>query len=164
MGASERGTPDDWAERAGARLAAAGYRHGGARSRLIEMLSNQHCALSAVELQAALEDGDRRVSRASIYRILEELERAELVARIEVGQGIVRFEPLRHGAGHHHHLVCDRCGTLMPFADDALERELVRVSARVPLAVAEHEVILRGACERCAEGDFAVPTETGTKL
>ena len=150
MGASERGTPDDWAERAGARLAAAGYRHGGARSRLIEMLSNQHCALSAVELQAALEDGDRRVSRASIYRILEELERAELVARIEVGQGIVRFEPLRHGAGHHHHLVCESCGKVEAFEDDRLEQALRRVEQQTGYSVAGHDVILRGACAACS--------------
>jgi Fur family ferric uptake transcriptional regulator len=148
---------EDWAERAGARLAAAGYRRGGARNKLIRLLAAQNCALSAVELQAALEDEGRRVSRASIYRILEELEQSELVARIEVGQGVVRFEPLRHGHGHHHHLVCDRCGRLMPFADEGLERELVRVSTRVPLQVAEHEVILRGACERCAAPGAAAP-------
>jgi Fur family ferric uptake transcriptional regulator len=145
------GADEDWAARASARLSAAGYRRGGARSKLIRLLAAQSCALSAVELQAALEDDGRSVSRASVYRILEELEQAELVARIEVGQGVVRFEPLRHGSGHHHHLVCDRCGRLMPFADEGLERELVRVSTRVPLRVAEHEVILRGACDRCVE-------------
>jgi Fur family ferric uptake transcriptional regulator len=145
-----RGEADkDWAARAGARLAAAGYRRGGARNKLIRLLAAQNCALSAVELQAALEDDGRTVSRASVYRILEELEQAELIARIEVGQGIVRFEALRHGSGHHHHLVCDLCGRLMPFADEGLERELVRVSTRVPLEVAEHEVILRGACDDC---------------
>jgi Fur family ferric uptake transcriptional regulator len=143
---------DDWAARASARLAQAGYRRGGARNKLIRLLAAQTCALSAVELEAALEDDGRSVSRASVYRILEELEQAELVARIEVGQGVVRFEALRHGRGHHHHLVCDRCGRLMPFADEGLERELVRVSARVPLRVAEHEVILRGACESCEDG------------
>jgi Fe2+ or Zn2+ uptake regulation protein len=40
----------------------------------------------------------------------------------------------------------------MPFADEALERKLVSLSRRVSLQVAEHEVILRGACERCVEG------------
>jgi Fur family ferric uptake transcriptional regulator len=144
---------DDWAERASARLVQDGYRHGGARTRLIRLLADQHCALSAVELQAALEREEGRVSRASVYRILEQLEQAELVARIEVGQGIVRYEPIRHGAGHHHHLVCDRCGRLIPFADEGLERELVRVSRRVPLHVAEHEVILHGACDRCASDE-----------
>ncbi|MGD0198877.1 MAG: transcriptional repressor [Solirubrobacteraceae bacterium] len=144
------GAHDDWAERATERLAAAGYRRGGARHSLIRLLAAQNCALSAAELQEALAREQRGVSRASVYRIIEELERAELVARIEVGHGIVRFEPIRHGAGHHHHLVCNRCGRLMPFADEGLERELTRVSERVPLAVAEHEVILRGACASCA--------------
>jgi Fur family transcriptional regulator, ferric uptake regulator len=139
----------DWAEHAADRMAEAGYRRGGARRQVIRLLADQDCALSAVEIQDALARDERNVSRASIYRILEELEQAELLARIEVGQGIVRYEPVRHGHGHHHHMVCDRCGRLIPFFDEGLERELVRVSARVPLRVAEHEVILRGACERC---------------
>jgi Fur family ferric uptake transcriptional regulator len=145
---------EDWVAQADERLAAAGYRRGGARRAVIRLLGGQRCALSAVEIGAALERDDRAVSRASVYRILEELEQAELVMRIEVGQGVVRYEPIRHGRGHHHHMVCDRCGRLYPFVDERLERELRRVSEHVALEVAEHEVILRGACERCA-GDAA---------
>jgi Fur family ferric uptake transcriptional regulator len=47
-------------------------------------------------------------------------------------------------------MVCDRCGRLDPFVDERLERELRRVSEDVALRVAEHEVILHGACEHCA--------------
>jgi hypothetical protein len=69
------------------------------RHRLNRRLAAQDCALSPVEMAEALGRGQRGVSRASVCRILEELEHAELVARIEVGQGIVRYEPLRQGTG-----------------------------------------------------------------
>jgi Fur family ferric uptake transcriptional regulator len=89
------------------------------------------------------------VSRASIYRILDELEALGLVARLEVGQNVVRFEPVREGRGHHHHLVCNRCGAITPFTDAELERTIRHVAERVPLEVTEHEIVLHGACNDC---------------
>lgn len=142
--------PRRWTDRALDRLADAGYRRGGARRELLELLAGQRCALSALEIEQALAHGRRRVSRASVYRILEELEQVGVVRRVEIGEGISRFEPLRHGRGHHHHLVCDRCGRLEPFSDEGLERAIRRLSDRVALEVSEHEVVLHGACAECA--------------
>jgi Fur family ferric uptake transcriptional regulator len=142
--------PQRWTERALERLADAGYRRGGARRELLALMSNQRCALSAFEIEDALAAGRRRVSRASVYRVLEELEAIGLVQRFDVGDGISRFEPIRHGRGHHHHLVCDRCGRLEPFSDEGLERAITRLADRVPLEVSEHEVVLHGACAACA--------------
>ena len=145
-----RSDAQKWTDRALERLADAGYRRGGARKELLTLMGEQRCALSALELEEALARGERRVSRASIYRILEELEAVHVVQRVDVGAGITRYEPLRHGRGHHHHLVCENCGRLEPFSDEGLERAIARLSERVPLAVSEHEVLLRGACDACA--------------
>ena len=41
-----------------------------------------------------------------------------LVQRVQVGQDMARYEPIRTGEGHHHHLVCDSCGTVTPFTDE----------------------------------------------
>jgi Fur family ferric uptake transcriptional regulator len=145
-------TPDQthlWAERASRTLAEAGYRRGGARRAILELLDEQSCALSAVEIQEALALRNRDVSRSSVYRIMEELEEIGLLQRVEIGQGMVRYEPVRRGHGHHHHLVCDHCGRLQPFTDDALERAIRRLSDRVPLRVSEHEIVIHGACETC---------------
>jgi Fur family transcriptional regulator, ferric uptake regulator len=139
-----------WAEEAAQALTAAGYRRGGARRAILELLDEQPCALSAVEIEEQLASRRREVSRASIYRVMEELEAIGLVQRVEVGRGVVRYEPARHGPGHHHHLVCDRCGRISPFTDEGLERAIRRVSDTLPLQVSEHEVVIRGACERCA--------------
>lgn len=140
-----------WAADATRALAAAGYRRGGARRAIVELLDEQPCALSAVEIERELRARDREVSRASVYRVVEELERLGLMQRVEVGQGIVRYEPARAGSGHHHHLVCQRCGRLEPFTDAGLERAIHRLSERVPLQVSEHEIVIRGACRSCAE-------------
>src|SRR5271154_4263798 len=141
-----------WADTANQLLAEAGYRRGGARREVVALLGEQHCALSAAEIEDALRARDRAVSRASVYRVLEELEQIGMVQRVGVGQSMVRYEPVDHGPGHHHHLVCDRCGRLEPFADDGLERAIARLSDRVPFRLAEHEVVLRGACTTCAAG------------
>jgi Fur family ferric uptake transcriptional regulator len=148
---SEASRAGAWADRAEALLAADGRKRGGARRALLELLEAQTCALTAPEIESALVAAGRRVSRASVYRILDELERLRLVARVETGQAMVRYERAHeHGEGHHHHLVCDSCGVVMPFADEDLERAIDALSARVPLAVSEHEIVLHGACEACA--------------
>ena len=139
-----------WTELALEQLADAGYRRGGARRELLTLMGEQRCALTAIEMEQALADHGRRVSRASIYRILEELDAIGVVQRVEVGGGMARFEPVRRGRGHHHHLVCDHCGRLEPFSDEGLERAIKRVSERVALDVSEHEVVLHGACNACA--------------
>lgn len=144
----------EWAEHAGERLAGAGYRRGGARTAVIDLLGEQHCALSALDIEEALRHRDRSVGRATVYRVLDELERLGVVARFELGHGIARYEAVRRDAGHHHdHLVCDDCGEVTPFRDEELERALTRVSERVAFVVDEHEVVLHGRCGDCRAED-----------
>ena len=81
---------------------------------MIELLDEQPCALSALDIEDELRARDgRRVGRASIYRVLDELVTLGLLSRVEVGDGVARYEPQRpHDDEHHHHLVCDGCGRL----------------------------------------------------
>jgi Fur family ferric uptake transcriptional regulator len=140
-----------WLEGAEAALAAAGRKRGDARRAMLRLLAEETCALTAIEIEDALRgERSRRVSRASVYRILHELERMGLVQRVDVGRSMVRYERVDERAERHHHLVCDGCGLLMPFSDPDLELVMRRLSARVPLAVSEHEIVLHGRCRDCA--------------
>ena len=140
---------ESWASRAQQVLADSGHRTGQARKILLEQLDSQTCARSVLEIEDALRQGDRPIARASIYRILDELERLRLVQTVQVGQDMARYEPIRTGEGHHHHLVCDNCGTVTPFTDEKLESAIQELSRRVPMRVAEHEIVLHGACNTC---------------
>jgi Fur family transcriptional regulator, ferric uptake regulator len=139
-----------WARRAEQALRAAGHRQGGARRAVLDLLDGQTCARTAVEIEDALRAGERRVSRASVYRILEELAELRLIQRVETGQAMVRYERVSGHHEHHHHLVCDGCGAVLPFSDEGLERAISSLAERLPLKVSEHEIVLRGECRDCA--------------
>ena len=142
----------EWSRYVYADLATAGYNRGGARDRIIEVLGNQECALTAAEIETELQKySHRRIARASIYRVLDLLVARGLAERVVVGQGEARFEPLEPSGDHHHHLVCGQCGRLVAFHDPGLERAIDRLSDRLGVTVDSHDVLLRGACERCGE-------------
>ena len=161
---SSAGAARAWVEHAEQALAASGRKRGGARSALLDLLGEQHCALTAVEIEGALRASRTGgVSRASVYRVLDELEQLGLVQRVETGQAMVRYERVSGEKEHHHHLVCEQCGDVRPFSDALLERAISSLSERVPLAVSEHEIVLRGACPECAGEPAGAPTGSSTR-
>jgi Fur family ferric uptake transcriptional regulator len=140
----------DWTAYALERLHDAGYRQGGARRAVVEHLGRQSCAVSAREVESALRGAGRAVGRASVYRALEQLAGLKLVTRLDVGDGMSRYEVADPSGDHHHHLVCDSCGAVTPFEDPELERTIERVALRMPFAVAEHDIVLHGQCGACS--------------
>jgi len=126
------------------RLEEAGYRSGAARREVVDLLAAEPCAVTALEIDRRLDS----VGRASVYRTLDQLERLHLVQRVEIGgdaAGYERVDP----AQHHHHLVCEECGRLSPFADPSLERAIEAVSRAAEFEIAAHDVVLRGRCPDC---------------
>ena len=138
-----------WDEHARNELRRAGARSGGARDAVIQYLAAQQCCLSAQELFDGLRAEGRTVGIASVYRVLEQLADLDLVHRVDLGGGSTRFEPALPGGEHHHHLVCDECGRVDQFDDDALERNLTRVASAQGYQLAQHDVVLHGACDEC---------------
>ncbi|MGI8506734.1 MAG: Fur family transcriptional regulator [Solirubrobacteraceae bacterium] len=138
-----------WSDLVHNSLQAAGLKRGGARERVIDVLADQSCALSVIEIEDELRAAQQPTARGSIYRTLELLVDFGLVERVSTGKGRAAYEPL-HPGGHHHHFVCERCGRLVAFNDTGLERSISRLSERLGLEVESHDVLLRGACRHCA--------------
>jgi Fur family ferric uptake transcriptional regulator len=142
-----------WSENTLDRLRAASGRSGGARRLVVEVLGEQNCCLSAQEIHDRVRASGERVGIASVYRALDGMDELGLVQRVDLGDGVARFEPAHAGGDHHHHLVCDDCGKVEPFADPSLESAIERVADGRGYAVAAHDVVLRGACEDCRVDD-----------
>ncbi|TMK33347.1 MAG: hypothetical protein E6G64_04415 [Actinobacteria bacterium] len=90
----------------------AGYRRGGARRAVVELLGRQNCCLSAQEIFDGLRKARRPVGIASVYRALEALTELRLVKRVDAGDGIARYEPARSQARAGDRPRCGRNGLL----------------------------------------------------
>ena len=136
-----------WTDHALTTLETEGYRAGAARRTVVELLGRQHCCLSAKEITDALRAEGREVGLASVYRALEVLDQLKLVQRLDAGEGVVRYEPAVED--HHHHIVCEVCGGVASYEDEALERAIHDLGERLSWTVETHDVVLRGRCPSC---------------
>ena len=91
-------------------------------------MAGQGCSVTAREIADVLREDGSQIGLASIYRTLDLLDRTGLVQRFEVGEGSARYEPAYPSGEHHHHIVCDSCGDVVPFEDDGLEQAIERLA------------------------------------
>jgi Fur family transcriptional regulator, ferric uptake regulator len=142
---------DVWINHALQRLREATGRSGEARRVVVEFLGTQGCCVSAQELHDAVRARGARVGIASVYRTLDGLDELGLVQRVDLGDGVSRFERADPHGDHHHHLVCGDCGKVEPFEDPALEAVIAGIAGGRGYDVAAHDVVLRGACGDCRD-------------
>jgi Fur family ferric uptake transcriptional regulator len=128
----------------------AGLRVTQPRLAVMQVLEKQRGPLSHADLISAL-DG-QGFDRVTLYRNLNDLADAGIIARTEVGDHVWRFELRKAAEAHsgvHPHFTCTDCGSVSCLPGDAVQ--IIR-TGRVPKSVREQtvEVSLRGVCDRCS--------------
>ncbi|HMT04207.1 MAG TPA: Fur family transcriptional regulator [Solirubrobacterales bacterium] len=136
-------TPD-WSDHAARQVAGAGLKNSRPRQRVIELLAEKDCAVTALQIDGEL-DG---VGRATVYRAIEQLDALNLIRKVDLGGPAPGFERIEPSGRHHHHIVCDTCGKVEPFEDEALE-EAIHDIHRKGFKLETHEVTLHGKCADC---------------
>ncbi len=124
-------------------LRGAGLRASAGRAAVVALLGRQSCLLSAQEIAGLLRQQGSPGSTATIYRALETLHELGLVRRFDSGEGVARYEPVDPSGDHHHHVVLEESGDVLPFADAELERAIDGLGERLGMTVTGHDVILR---------------------
>ncbi len=103
------------------RLVALGQRYTSARRELVDALAGAGRPITLPELLA----GSGGLSQSSAYRNLSVMEQAGAVRRLVHSAGHAHYELAEDLTGHHHHLICEDCGTIRDVTlDDGLERSL----------------------------------------
>ena len=132
-----------WVQHSNSVLRTAGLRASAGRTAVVELLGRQTCLLTAQEIADQLREEGSAGSTATVYRALETLHELGLLRRFDA-DGIARYEPIDPSGDHHHHIVMEGSGDVLPFEDAELERAIEGLGERLGLAVTSHDVILRG--------------------
>jgi Fur family ferric uptake transcriptional regulator len=140
---------EGWVGHARATLEGDGRRLSAPRAAVLETLADLRCSVTPKEIGERLHERDSDIGVASIYRTLDLLDRLGLARRVDMADGVARYEPIHPSGEHHHHLVCDVCGEVTSFEDRGLEQAIQRLAERVDYAVGAHDVTLRGECPAC---------------
>lgn len=133
-----------------ARLAAIDQRLTSARRSALAVLSEAGRPVTVDEILEV----EPSLSQSSLYRNLAVFEQAGLVVRVQSSDDKTRYELSEALAGHHHHLVCSRCGAVSDVhVPDALEHEIDRVLASVAkksgFTLDHHRLDAVGVCRTC---------------
>lgn len=142
--------PAGLAHEVAARLAAVGQRLTGTRKAIVEALSHADRPMSIPEILT----GGTGLAQSSVYRNLSVLERAGVVSRVVTTDEWARFELSEVLTGHHHHLVCSKCGAVddVRVPDDVeadLDRALTVLAERAGFSLQHHRLDLVGVCSAC---------------
>ncbi|MFH1038338.1 MAG: Fur family transcriptional regulator [PVC group bacterium] len=101
-------------------------------------------------LYEKMKKGGKRISLATIYRLIPLLVESGMIRRAMSCEGHVTYE---HLFGHkpHHHLICVKCGKIVEFREEEMETILNRVCGKYDFAPFEYRLGVRGLCSACRE-------------
>ena len=109
--------------------------------------------MTAEDIYELVSENYPEIGLATVYRALQLLWDMQLVDRINLDDGCVRYEighlfegEMKH---NHHHLICRTCKKVIPFGDDLLDELESHIEEATGFHVLDHELKFYGQCKEC---------------
>ncbi len=120
----------------------------GPRQKILDVLRMNRHPVTIKELFAQMPRGD--CDLVTVYRSLHLLESMGMVKRFDFGDGTARFELIDGpDGGHHHHLICTRCESIVELEDCFAKEMELSVAKRNGFASVTHRLEFFGICPKC---------------
>jgi len=130
------------------RMLAAGQRITPQRDLIAGVLEHADRPVGAQELVGTVRSLDPGVGRATVFRTLQSLQDAGIVQHVTLAGNQAGYL-LCATAGHHHHLVCQQCGTIEDLAEDEVAPFLTSVQQVHGFVVDHASFTVYGTCAPC---------------
>jgi len=130
-------------------IRSAGLRATKPRVVIYDLLQEAGGHRTADEVAGLVADSGQKLPRASVYNVLDDLSRVDLIMRADRGPGTAIFEV---ADTWHHHFVCRECGEVTDVPCVVGSKPCL--DADLPGAVIdEAQIIFRGTCASCVDSN-----------
>lgn len=99
------------------------------------------------ELWRDLQQGDPRLGRATVYRLVETMAGLGLLDRVTFADGSHRFRAC--GEQHHHHLTCVRCRQVVEVKLCLPDDQFTALAQQTGFSIEGHALEVFGRCPTC---------------
>ena len=125
------------------------YRLTPQRAVILETLHQVDGHITAEEIYGRVQAKYPEINKSTVYRTLELLKKLELVAETDLGGDRLYYHHIEKG--HHHHLMCRRCGKVID-ADEGILAPLKELLIRKYHFLPEiSHLAIFGHCINCRE-------------
>lgn len=125
-----------------------GLKFSKKRAAIIEYFINVDRHYTVEQLYNEIKRTDSNISYSTVYRTLRLLVDCGMAAVHHFDEDETRFEPT-HKEQHHDHLVCIKCGRIIEFTHDGIEKFQKDVARKHNFMVSNHELQIYGLCKKC---------------
>jgi len=129
-------------------LAKKGLKLTSERERILEEVFSRHDHFDTETLFQVFHERGEDISRATIYRTMPLLVESGLVQEAMRCGERVQYEHI-YGHKSHGHLVCVKCGKIMEFESNELEKIKERVCKEHGFKPIEFRFGIKGYCRNC---------------
>ena len=103
---------------------------------------------SVEDLYRAAQRKDKQIGYSTVYRTLKLLVEANLAEERQFSGEVTRFEPVHIGK-HHDHLICIKCGRIIEFTNNRIEKLQEKVAKKHDFKITDSKYEIYGYCSRC---------------
>ncbi|MBA7668397.1 Ferric uptake regulation protein [subsurface metagenome] len=131
------------------KLSRQGYRLTPQRMMILSAIENSDNHISAEEIYAQVVAKYPKVNISTVYRTLELLKQLGLIYEIDLGGSRIGYHP--EGRGHHHHLICRKCGSVIDVSESVLFPIQAVLFQAFNFSAELRHLAIFGLCKDCQE-------------
>ena len=131
-----------------------GYKFTPQRKAVLSiLLDNVGRHLSSEEIYDYVRVKSPEIGLATVYRTLLLLADLEILSKLNLDDGFVRYELNDHDGDqhHHHHLICSECGKISEVKEDLLESLEAEIEKKYEFEIKDHKLKFFGLCKACKQ-------------